>query len=144
MFGTQSFTDEIENRGGSTTVEISKSSMDKTNFGEWYVECVVDALVKLREAREVKQSELAERLGVGQPVISRIENRESELKMPMFYNWCIALQSKPEDVARAARAIAVYRHQGEPVFVEMLKSWINYPSDDDSGSDDLLNESFVR
>ena len=67
----------------------------KENFGEKYVECVLAALVKLREARGVKQADLAERLGLGQPVVSRIENGESELKMPLFYNWCIALHSKP-------------------------------------------------
>jgi transcriptional regulator with XRE-family HTH domain len=112
--------------------------------GELYVACIRDALTRLRIARNVTQSKLAEKLSLTQSIISRVETGETELSLAMFYNWCIALNSKPEDVARAAHAIALFKHQDQSISVAVLKDWICLPAGYDDRPEDLLNEALTK
>ena len=137
---------EQEIEFGSTPSNWSSTHVSKNrdSFGEKYVECVLEALIKTRKGRNITQDELACRLNVDQSIVCRTEKGLRELKLQMFYDWCVALDTTPEDVARGARAIAMYRHQDETVFVELLKNWVKSPTDGDPAAVEMLGESLSK
>lgn len=53
-------------------------------------------LIKLRSERGLTQTQLAQRLNVGQSYVSKIERGESYVDALLFADWCHACGVRPE------------------------------------------------
>lgn len=70
--------------------------MPKSVFTEAYGS-VVEYLIALRKEQGLHQSQLAERLGVHQQFVSKVENRARRLDVVEFYAYVRALGADPAE-----------------------------------------------
>jgi transcriptional regulator with XRE-family HTH domain len=54
-----------------------------------------DALIAVRKSAGLTQIQMAEKLGVGQSYVSKIERGESYVDVMTFADWCLACGQKP-------------------------------------------------
>lgn len=54
-------------------------------------------LIQLRKAAAMTQAQLAERLGVGQSYVSKIERGEAYVDVILFIDWCKVCEIKPQE-----------------------------------------------
>lgn len=59
------------------------------------------ALVAARKAAGLTQIQMAERLGVGQSYVSKIERGESYVDVLTFVDWCVACELKAGPILEA-------------------------------------------
>ena len=63
-------------------------------------------LVALRKAADLTQVQLAQRLGVGQSYVSKIERGETYVDVLVFIDWCVACGAGAGQVLEAMSADA--------------------------------------
>jgi Helix-turn-helix domain len=77
-------------------------------------------LSAIREARQKSQTELAEKLGVGQPAISKIE-RQTDMFLSTFRGYIVAMGGELEIVARFPDRAPVRITQFKPLRRRLAK-----------------------
>ena len=70
---------------------------DTASFSrEQLIELLTENLVTLRAKSEMKQSELAERIGIGRQTLLSIENRKSKMRWDTFLAICMIFTDHPD------------------------------------------------
>ncbi|MGN0929676.1 MAG: helix-turn-helix domain-containing protein [Alphaproteobacteria bacterium] len=71
--------------------------MEKSIYSSNY-SCLINILVRKRKQYNISQINLAKSLGIPQPIISKIENRDRRLDVIEFVEICFALGVNPKSV----------------------------------------------
>lgn len=67
---------------------------------------LITRLRRLREARRLRQADLAEKLGKPQSYVSKVEGLERRLDVIELYDWLIALEHDPLEFFRSVEWFA--------------------------------------
>lgn len=83
--------------------------MSKEQYRNWQ-SAMVAVLIKKTDEHEPKiiKAKLAESIGISFPTLKKLYEGESDLTIPIFWAWCEAIDTTPEDVTYIARTGKTY------------------------------------